>query len=604
MQPRHPRAWTPLLLCAALGLIACDPLKLNPDPPPPVEEEPPPLELQVTVATEGPAFCREGTWMLSVSVAGGTPERVELSTNGQPPMKLDSPYRYSVDCATADEGSYSFVARARAEGRTFESASASVVVDRTAPRIASWRPKTFYPTVDTPVEVVFSEPLLPESLQASPTLLRDGNGFSVPHQTVLTEEGRVLRLVPSAPLQPPVTLYLELVQRSMTDRAGNPLKVEPSEVYYQSQFSYWPFARGEEAPMSEKSIEGVSFALETFPQTRPAVAFVEREIGGPVESGELVVTRLVGGTWERLPPPRAMDARANRPELPRLEVNWKGDMVLAWLETDRASDMERIHVSRYDGTSWTLLGEPLDTQSRITQYKMVLDTNGYPVLVYLERELDLRVVRWSGSAWQFLGDPLSGNPGIVSRAESAAIAVDVMSVVVAWSETPPGKDSPHVFVMEFREGSWKSVGTPFRGLPGGRAGKVAVAMRSAADSPVVAWIESSSNLEDETLFISSWKVTSTTLGWTPPEQLQGMTQYHHSLGVPWLVIGAGQEPWVAWQRRDSASTSVIYRKHRSTGWEPEQFVAGTMLYGFQLDEKSFPWVAVGYPHEEAILRPQ
>jgi hypothetical protein len=274
----------PLLLCAALGLIACDPLKLNPDLPPPVEEEPPPLELQVTLTTEGPAFCREGTWMLSVSVAGGTPERVELSTHGQPPVKLDSPYQYSVDCATAYEGSYSFVARATAEGRTFESASASVVVDRTAPRITSWRPKTFYPTVDTPVEMVFSEPLLPESLQAAPTLLRDGNGFSVPHQAVLTEEGRVLRLVPSAPLQSPVTLYVELVQRSMTDRAGNPLEVEPSEVYYQSQFNYWPFARWAEAPMSEKSIEGVSFTLETFPQTRPAVAFVEREIGGPVES--------------------------------------------------------------------------------------------------------------------------------------------------------------------------------------------------------------------------------------------------------------------------------------------------------------------------------
>ena len=64
---------------------------------------------------------------------------------------------------------------------------------------------------------------------AAPTLLRDGNGFSVPHQTSLTEEGRVLRLVPSAPLQPPVTLHVELVQRNLTDRAGNPLQVEATE---------------------------------------------------------------------------------------------------------------------------------------------------------------------------------------------------------------------------------------------------------------------------------------------------------------------------------------------------------------------------------------
>lgn len=604
MQPRHPRSWTPLLLCAALGLAACDPLKSGSDAKPPVEEEPPPPELHVTVTTEGPAFCREGSWTLSVSVEGGTPEKVELIANGLAPAKLDSPYRHTVDCATADEGSYFFIARATAKGRTFESPSASMVVDRKGPTIASWRPASYYPSIDTPVEIVFTEPLRPESLQAAPTLLRDGNGFSVAHHTVLSEDGRVLRLVPSAPLRPPATLHAELVQRNMTDRAGNPLIVEPVLYFYERRFDYWPFARVGEAPLSEMSIGHLDLALEDPPRSRPVIAFVEYAPQPSEIKPEIVVQRMNGDAWERLPAPRAMDARSRPPADTRLEV-YGQYLVLAWTEPDpNYTNDDVIHVSRYDGTSWTHLGAPLETQSGFPQFQMVLGTGGNPVIVYDERFLGLRVVRWTGSAWEFLGDLLSGNPGRQSVSRYPALAADASRVAVAWSETPPDSDRPHVFVMQFSNGSWSRVGKPLRGLADGGTGRVAIALQGFSDGPIVAWTEQASNYSDGFVYSSYWKSTITSADWTPPEQLQGTTDFNYMDSLR-LVMDSAQEPWVVWKRREAAySSASYYRRHRTTGWEPEQLVVGMDIHGFRLDDKSFPWVAAGYYDLSAILRPQ
>ncbi|WP_163990962.1 Ig-like domain-containing protein [Pyxidicoccus caerfyrddinensis] len=602
MQPRHPRPWkSVLLLCAALGLAACDPLKSESNAGPPVEEEPPPPKLHVTVATKGPALCREGTWTLSVSVEGGTPEKVELITIGLAPTTLDSPYRHTVDCATADEGSYFFIARATAKGRTFESPSASLVVDRKGPTIASWRPASSFPSVDTPVEIVFTESLLPESLQAAPTLLRDGNGFSVAHQAVLSEDGRVLRLVPSAPLRPPATLHVELVQRNMTDRAGNPLIVEPVLYFYERRVDYWPFARVGEAPLSEMSIGHLDLALEDSPRSRPIIAFVEYA-PQPSIKPEIVVQRMNGDAWERLPAPRAMDARSQPPADTRLEV-YGQYLVLAWTEPDPDTRYDVIHVSRYDGTSWTHLGAPLEPQADFFSFQMVLGTSENPVIVYEERFLGLRVVRWTGSAWEFLGDLLSGNPGSWSMWRYPALAADDSRVAVAWSETPPDSDRPHVFVMQFDNGSWSRVGKPLRGLADGGAGRVAIALRGFSDGPIVAWTEQASNYPDGFVYSSYWKTTITSADWTPPEQLQGTTKFY-AMDRLQLVVDSAQEPWVVWQRGEADySSACYYRRHRATGWEPEQLIFGRAFHGFRLDDKSVPWVALGY-WPEAILRPQ
>jgi hypothetical protein len=606
MHSRRPRSWRSLLLCAALGLSACDNLKSEPTPKP-VEEEPPPPQLRVTVATEGPALCREGTWTLAASVEGGVPERVELVGDGQDATPLESPYRYTIDCATHVEGRWSFIVRAVAKEKHVESRSVSVAVDRQGPFIKSWSPSpnswtSLYPSVDTPLEIVFSEPLLPSSLQAAPTVLRDGNGFSVAHTSVLSEDGRVLRLTPASPLRVPDTLRIELAHRNMTDLAGNPLAPDANVEH---QVEYWPFTQAV-PPLSDASWDSLRFALQpNFPE-RPVAAFVETVLVGGVSRKTLVVQVLKDGTWERLPSPLGPDGDASGVGWPQLEVHGER-IVLAWVDEGSARP-EVIHVSRFDGTSWEALGAPLDIGSSLSQYQMVLDEEGDPVLVYCDDNVDLRVVRWAEGDWRMLGPALSAYPGSATWSMYPAIAVDSLRVVVAWSEGVP--DAPSgVFVMEFRNGGWRQLGSPLRAVEarGRHTGRAAIALPLSSDNSVVAWVENSAEGDgDGYVYAASWKPNyngESPGTWTHPEELQGVhpSVNHDGLRV---LVDSQQEPWVVWQRGEGNSSSVTYyRKHRPSGWEPEQLVVNTAVSDFRLDENDHPWVTGGWWYP-TILRPQ
>jgi hypothetical protein len=597
-----PSPWKPLLLCAALGLAACGSLKSDPDPPPPKEELPPP-QLTVTVRTEGPELCREGTWTLIATIEGLTPERVVLEGGWANIPDLTPPYRFTVDCATQTEGRYTFVVHAYAKGQGAAGPRVSLVVDRTPPRVESWRPNQPYPTTDTPVEIIFSEPLQPASLQAAPTRLRDGRGFSVPHQTVLSEDGKVLRLVPTSALGAPTELHAELIQRDMTDLAGNRLDADPSPpAYIRATINYWPFVRHTPS-MSERNITELSFVLSRFSiSSPPVVAFIERVT---LDEKELAVTRWTGQAWERLPAPREPEARAGLPSSPQVAQDRDGVLVLAWLEAERlGAPWNWLHVMRYRDGAWTRLGAPMDTRSRFPTFQMALDAEGHPVIVYEENEQDVRVVRWGGQVWDSLGEALSGNPESGSVARHPAIAVGSSRVLVAWSEVPQGHTHSHVFVSEYWNQTWRMRGRPLRGSENGGTEKVSVALTGSATDTFVVWNESAPAAFDGLMFAANWKTFDLNPDWTTPEVLQGLSG-PQTLKRPLLVTDSRGEPWVAWGRSaESGSYASYYRRRRSTDWEPEQLIAGTLLHGFQLDADGFPWAAVGYPREEAIVRPQ
>ncbi|QSQ21692.1 Ig-like domain-containing protein [Pyxidicoccus parkwayensis] len=615
MHSRRLRSWMSLLLFAALGLSACDSLKSEPTPKP-VEEEPPPPELRISVSTEGPALCREGTWTLTVSVAGGVvPQRVELVRDGgygRYTTPLEGPYRYTIDCATYVEGSWSFIARAVAKDVSVESQSVSVVVDRQGPFIKSWSPARKqnslgepYPRVDAPLEIVFSEPLLPSSLQAAPTVLRDGNGFTVAHTAVLSEDGRVLRLTPASPLRVPETLRIELAQRNMTDLAGNPLAPDSGVEH---RVDYWPFAQAV-PPLSNGNWDWLRFALQRFFPERPVAAFVESVLVDGAYRKTLVVQVLKDGTWERLPSPLGPDGDASDVRQLQLEV-YGERIVLAWV-VEGAAGLQVIHVSRFDGTSWKALGAPLGTGSAFSEYQMVLDGEGNPVMVYREDDIDLRVVRWAEGDWRMLGPALSGYPGVGTSAWYPAIAVDSYRMVVAWSEYSSEPDAlGGVFVMEFQDGGWRQLGSPLLGVAarGRFTGRVAIALPYISAGPVVAWVENS-YLEadgDAYVYVASWKPSpnvGTPGTWTHAEELQGAHPRvsHYGLRV---LMDSQNEPWVVWERSEGYSGGVTYyRKHRPSGWEPEQLVVNTSVTDFRLDANDFPWVTGGW-WDPTILRPQ
>ncbi|WP_368738115.1 Ig-like domain-containing protein [Myxococcus sp. AM009] len=548
--------------------------------------------------TEGPAFCREGLWTLAVSVEGGTPERLELFTNGEAPTRLAAPYQHVVDCATHAEGSFAFRARAVAGGQNFDAADVSVTVDRTPPTIVSVRPDHSHPSVSSPMGFVFSEPLLPSSLQSAPAELVGPGGLPVAHQAVLSEDGTVLELVPTSLPQPPVTMGAMLLQKDMTDRAGNPLDPVLPDFAVLHHATYWPFGRVMAFPGSWPT----SLALESGDAgTVPVVGFIHDAQG----AGEPTVARWNGDEWQHLPPLRAANARSASAS--GLQVVQKdGALVAAWCEGDAANGGPRLHVASYTGTAWQPLGAPYDIQSESTQVKLALGKQGRPVIA-LERNVsdsdtEVRVIHWTGTEWRALGGLLDEHPVPNTPARRVAIATDDTRVLVSWVEAAADIGPPHnyIHVRAFENGNWVPVGVsiPVAGLTVMENIVLAIQPDSRA---VIAWTEREFSVSDGTLRFSSAALDSSQPTWASPEyvDIRPGSGWYASLQ---LVVGHDNEPWLAWTeyRRYSPEPYSYYRRRRATGWEPKQLIAGARLWEFLLDEDGHPWALSG----DTVVRPQ
>lgn len=600
MTPRRTRArWALPLLYVALGTTACDSLKSEPVPPPPPGEEEPPPELRVTVRTEGPEYCREGQWTIFVSVEGGTPERVELLTNAQEPMMLEAPYQHVIDCATHAEGRFSFVARAVGEDRNFEAESASVEVDRTPPTIVSWLPRLSHPATTSPLAFVFSEPLQPGSLQPVPTQLRDPDGFSVAHRAALSEDGTVLELVPTSPIRPPTTLHAVLLQRTLTDRAGNLLDPSLTAFSLTHNATYWPFARvTEPLDPTNSSVLPMSLALGSgVSGTMPVVGFTD----SASETEEPAVARWDGHAWQQLPPLRAEDARS-RLALGLQIAATRETLVATWREEVEETGFHQIHVVSYDGTAWRRLGAPYDTQSDFPKVKLALNSWGHPVIA-LEQMLELnetevRVIEWNGTEWIALGEPLSANPAPRTPSWRAAVAAD-REVFVSWLETSADTGSLHLHVSMFENGRWFPVGSSIPISANTSVDRVEIAFQPY-DRVALAWSEINPTTFVSTIRFSSAALRSGPPVWSTPETIEVLSgiSLHESLR---LVVDRDNEPWLAWTEYPfPQDNKTYYRRRRAGAWEPKQLISGETLSTFLLDGNAFPWVLSGF----TVVRPQ
>ncbi|MFE8599205.1 Ig-like domain-containing protein [Archangium violaceum] len=598
--PTRPRVL--VLLWAALALLACDPLREHPEPPKPPPTQSPPEQpvLTVTLESTEPVRCRAGQEVtIAATIEGGTPQSVSLSDGRTSQVEtLVAPYRYTLDCSTYLEGTYSFVVTAQAGGRSFASPPKPVVVDRWAPYLEERRPRTAFPGVNEPVELVFSEPIDPHSLGTVPVVLRNGGGFSVAHQATLSEDGTVLRIVPTQPLVPPVSLHVELTPQTIpTDLAGNPLSQSHLLGF---SVEYWPFARVGDVP-SEATIHWSEFILS--PGGDGAEGGVIAWTETLDKKAELLVARRKGTAWERLPPPRAEGERTHSVVNPLLAFDDKARLVLAWIENS-GPDSRRIHVKRFDGTAWESLGSPNGEEVVfIFSLSMVLEQDGDPVLAWGDH-FNVHVARWDGKGWDRLGGPISANPESGSLSQEPALSVNGDRLLLAWSEAPVGETRPRLFVWSYLDGTWSRMGSPLRG--GGAdsfsTDKVSIAVVGA--EPVLVWSEMIKNPEGGVMYFSRWDWREQE--WIAPELVQGMTDALE-LGVPRLVVN-NNVLWAAWQRRgENGWPQIVYRRRSLDGWEPEQLTSSGYLAGFGLDRLGFPWVTVWRniaPEGVVLTRPQ
>ncbi|CAM4490132.1 Ig-like domain-containing protein [Myxococcus xanthus] len=613
MNPRSTRArWAASLLFATLGTAAYGSFRSEPTPPNRPQERP--HELRVTLQTEGPAFCREGLWALSASVEGGTPERVELLTNGETTTTLEAPYRYVVDCAAHAEGRFAFVVRAMAGKRSFDGEEVSVTVDRTPPTIVARRPSHYYPSVSSPIAFVFSEPLLPDSLPSEATELLNttyGRPLPVEHQAVLKENGTVLELVPTSPLQPPVTLAATLLRRSLTDLAGNSLDPGLPDFAFRHYADYGPFA-AVTAPLLLDDVFPLPtiFLLERgIAGTMPVVGFLQFDYRTNTQVPALA--RWDGHAWQRLPSFHTVIEGASN--LVAFQFGARdGEIVAEWRERDAGTGLEQIHVASFTGTGWEHFPVPIDTPSKYDWVKLTVAPQGRPVITVGQstnpNETEVRVLRWTGTEWQSLGTPLSENPVPRDLARRVTIAADDTRVVASWQEAAIdlGPPAGYIHVKVFENGSWVPVGAPIPFMAPSSVDNLTLALQQD-HRVLMAWTEHGTSIDPwngtimhtEAMLFSSASLADSQPTWTSPEFIGPSHEPNYS--PLHLVVGRDLEPWLAWSERGTnsyAGRSYI-RRLRATGWEPKQFI-GFGLSGFQLDEDGNPWALLG----NTVMRPQ
>lgn len=557
-----------MLPWAALMLLACGDS-------PPLENPPEETVLTVTWDTAAPETCRIEDVLLSVSITGGDATEVALYRGTTRLATLSAPYKYNFQCATFPDDTYTFVVKATASGRSFQSPEKTIVIDRTPPQFVGWRPKTKFPAMGEPLELVFSEPIDPNSLESAPITLRDSEGFSVAYQRTLSEDGRAVRIVPTQPLVPPFTLTAEVIQKTMTDRAGNLLDQNLVGERFQS-FAYWPFVHVDEG-IPQAGFITMSAYASTADGQRVAAWIESRSF--PEVPG-LGVARWNGQTWERLQAPILESEGSTGPRELKVAMTADHQIVLAWLEENKS-----LHVKRFDGTAWQRVGSsPNPERGDTSRLRLALDPNGGPVLAWQDLK-DIHVARWDGFFWNRLGGPISANPEEGSLAQYPAIVAQTDRLVLAWSERPTGNSESAIHAWEYRGGAWSPLGQPLRASS--NTGTVALTL-DGFSAPVLAWQEYAASA---TYAIYLSRFTSSR-EWTVPEQViepRPMNWW----STPAVTVDPRGFVWVAWEEAgEGHDQDILYRRRNSSGWGAVQLVGKGEIASFEVDPQSFPWVAV------------
>jgi serine protease AprX len=148
------------------------------------------------------------------------------------------------------------------------------------------------------------------------------------------------------------------------------------------------------------------------------------------------------------------DVDRNDAHSPSVGIAWDGHPAVAYVQGRAIQEYDEVVVRKWDpvASAWVTLGGPgtvANPLGRTAHAAMVMDTNGYPVVV--ARELSyVKVYRWNGSAWAQVGGQLGSG---ANNDIPAKIAIDGDDIYVTWTqqESPPYTGGP---VQTIRVARW------------------------------------------------------------------------------------------------------------------------------------------------------
>ncbi len=400
---------------------------------------------------------------VSATVAGASPDEVELLADGVVVATLASPYELRWSAQSLEEGTHVLSVRATLEGRRFTSESHTLIVDRTPPRLVSQTPLTGSQAVSVhqTVRATFSEPLDSTTVSAESVKLLSDTGV-IAAEVVLESEGTSLTILP-APLLPADAVVQVEFEGAVADLAGNAVQAL-SEPWKWTVPGFLPLGEPLSASPTESS-QSISPSLQIDGAGRPVVAWVG---GMGVESPYGVrVRRWIGSGWEQLGGVLEVPVGSTS-TFCSLTIDADGRSIVVWHEVQSTTGSTSMHTRRWNGSAWDVLGDvPLRQQGSADLIVSKGNRQGQIALAFVEQYQgndQVLVGRWNGTTWGMLGGGLKVNS---SRFVSGIqLAIDAAgNPVVAWSESTSGGDIA-AYMRRWNGSSWDAITMPVQTFPG------------------------------------------------------------------------------------------------------------------------------------------
>lgn len=399
-------------------------------------------EIQATLSFSSPATeSIHVSDTVTLQLVASTPDvlQIELRRNGQTLANLVPPFQYVWDTRAEPEGAHELIAFAVVEERELQSAPLQVIIDRTAPRVAAVTPDESNPNVwpMDPVTVTFTEPLDPRTLEDAAHFFIGAQG-RVAADATLSEDGTTLTFQPA--LSPGSTTEWTLAIEGLRDLAGNPVPARQLA---------WRIPRWQR-PTAYLDTDGnmltralpMDIALDA--SNRPVVAFIELHQPYNPSFGytdrRLHVHRWTGTDWVALGEQLGAHGDDDSAEVgtpsryshvgeAAMVLDANDRPVVAWTEQQSPGGTYAVHVARWEGSRWSLLGGPISAVAGATDafaVSLALDPEGAPVVAFVEtvtvNQRNIYVRRWDGSEWQAVGTPVNNG---TTGSMRALLALDI-----------------------------------------------------------------------------------------------------------------------------------------------------------------------------------
>ncbi|WP_426745720.1 Ig-like domain-containing protein [Myxococcus faecalis] len=512
------------------------------------------------VAPSASYSATNGGLSVEVAVQGGQAEKVEL-VKGDTVLTTWTapPYTYSWDTTSEAEGEYTLVAKATRTGSTFASVARTVVVDRTAPSIASRQPAHGATQVSarTRVEVGFSEAVKAATVSTSNVGLIGDGGVPIPVALELSADGRTLTLTPAASLaaSTAVSVRLGTAEQPITDEAGNILTTGGSWSF---AVPFWlPMGGAISASPGNTPAENVVMKVGT--DGLPVIAWSESD----GTSKNIHVMRWTGQEWQRLGGPlRVHSAPGAHAERPDLAIDNSGRIIIAWDEAVGKAGVPPIQVMAWSGTLWQSLTPPPfpnDSGTETTIPKLAVDASGaitvyaqvYYVTAYYESKayiLTANQQTWT-QAQLFLGpDWLNNYLKAITSAGNTIFAAHSSYV-----------DSLGTRAITVTQNHSQPFGTALISSPTDAYTDQAALATNGAGEPLVAWDEFKGAGASSNIFFARWQGSA----WQSPELV---TPHSTNNKAPSLTMGDDGSPLLAWSGFAEPEQVIFVAKRSTSSW--------------------------------------